>query len=159
MFYFSYFYSSTTVSHGAFCLIDLGYSLYQSYDFFTNWFNPRQFFLRLNIVGIGRFTISLYGEVNRSVRVKQIGDAHNIKRKKTILNHYIQGLEELAYIYEDNDLKNMISDFENSTVYIEAFESSIKLTEKRNVPEHLIIRTKEEGDLYFNEPKDSEEKF
>ena len=51
-----------TVAHGTFCLIDTGDAVARGFVSGGGSFNVAEFAMRLNIVGIGRFTISLYGE-------------------------------------------------------------------------------------------------
>ena len=51
-----------TVSHGTFCLVDVGDAVGRSLIAGGGTFNAVEFVLRLNVVGVGRFAISLYGE-------------------------------------------------------------------------------------------------
>ena len=53
------------------------------------------------------------------------------------------------YIYE----LDFVNDFSKSNMYISAYNKSIKLAEKRGVPEDRILRTKEEADKYFTRRK------
>ena len=64
-----------TVAHGTFCVIDVGEATIRSFIAGGGTFNPAEFFMRLNIVGVGRFTISLYGEVKREINV------HNVEKE------------------------------------------------------------------------------
>src|SRR5699024_3831794 len=56
-----------TVAHGTFCMVDLSDATIRSFMTGGGQFNVTEFFLRLNIIGIGRFTISLYGEGKRAI--------------------------------------------------------------------------------------------
>ena len=113
-------------------------------------FNPCEFFLRLNIVGIGRFTISLYGEVKRGIEIiRRENEIAFAQRERIIVKDYIEGLKTLSYIYDDVDLVNFINDFENSDMYKKAFEKTVELATKRGVPETDILKTKADIDNYF----------
>lgn len=52
-------------------------------------------------------------------------------------------------IYDDEELVDFVNDFKKSDLYVEAFEKTVTLAEKRNVPENKILRDKAEIDLYF----------
>jgi len=56
-----------TVAHGTFCMMDLGDATIRAFITGGGTFNVTEFFLRLNIVGVGRFTISLYDEAKRAI--------------------------------------------------------------------------------------------
>ena len=56
-----------TVAHGTFCLVDIGVATMRVFKD-CGQFNAVEFVLRLNIVGVGRFAVSLYGEGNRVKR-------------------------------------------------------------------------------------------
>ena len=90
--------------------------------------------MRLNIPGIGRFSISLYGEFDR--KFKKIANENEdkyLKMKEVVVKDYIDALNELAEIYDDITLRNLVEDFKSSDIYIKAFEKSVLLAEKRNV--------------------------
>lgn len=138
-----------TVAHGTFCVIDAGEATIRSFIAGGGTFNPAEFFMRLNIVGVGRFTISLYGEVKRGINV------HNVKkevlfarREKIIVENYVDGLKILAEKYDDKDLVNFADDLKKG-MYISAFEKSVKLAEKRGVSEAEGVKNKTEIDAYF----------
>ena len=115
------------------------------------YFNAAEFFMRLNIVGVGRFTISLYGEVKRSIKKSDAKEnVYSFKREKLIVENYIEGLRCLSEVYDDRLLLTFIDDLKGSDAYIQAFEKSALLAEKRNVPEKDILRTKSDIDNYFN---------
>lgn len=139
-----------TVAHGTFCLIDVGDATIRGIGAGGGTINPVEFFLSLNIVGVGRFTFSLYGEAKRGIQIhKNVQLTKELNRDREIIKFYIEGLEELSFIYDDKHLINMISDFKNSKVYKETFLASIELAKKRNVSSNRIILTKEDGDKYF----------
>ena len=56
-------------------------------------------------------------------------------------------------------LKVWKDDLKESKKYIQGFEKTVKLAEKRKVPEDKIIRKKEDIDIYFGKEKvEGEEK-
>ncbi|MBQ5562901.1 MAG: hypothetical protein IIT39_05910, partial [Clostridia bacterium] len=137
-----------TVAHGTFCLVDIGDTTVRS--FITGAFNPVEFCLRLNIIGIGRFGISLYGEIKRGIRLNETKiELHFLERKKTIVLDYIEGLKILDDVYNDRHLLTFIDDFQNSGLYTETFQKSVILAEKRNVPSNKILKSKADIDKYF----------
>ena len=137
-----------TVAHGTFCLVDIGDAAVRS--FITGAFNPAEFCLRLNIIGIGCFGISLYGEIKRGIRLNETKiELHFLERKKPIVLDYIEGLKMLDDIYKDRHLLTFIDDFQNSDLYTEAFQKSVILAEKRNVPSNKILKSKADIDKYF----------
>lgn len=106
--------------------------------------------MRLNIVGVGRFTISLYGEAKRGIqRIKLNNEMVLMKQEKEILDTYIEGLKILSDIYNDELLLTFINDLKSSNAYKEAFDKSVKLAELRNVPDNKIIKSKADIDCYF----------
>ncbi len=106
--------------------------------------------MRFNIVGIGRFTISLYGEVKREIQPsKSDTDVIFIKRKTFIVDDYIEGLKTLSKVYNDNELLTFINDFQTSDLYKDAFVKSVHLAKLRNVPEDKSVKSKAEIDSYF----------
>lgn len=106
--------------------------------------------MRLNIVGVGRFTISLYGEIKRGVQAKQVSsDGSFIKREKVIVDDYINGLMTLSEAYDDKELLSFVADLKESGLYKESFEKTVLLAKKRNVPEDETIKSKVEIDAYF----------
>ena len=106
--------------------------------------------MRLNIFGIGRFTISLYGETSRGLKRHVIKEKIIIlKREKLILADYVDGLKFLAEIYDDESLLLFTIELKESDMYVQAFEKSVILAEKRNVPKNEILRNKADIDSYF----------
>lgn len=106
--------------------------------------------MRLNIVGVGRFAISIYGETRRAISYNHAKRASEFASKEiVIVTNYIEGLKILARQYDDSHLLMFISDFEKSDAYVESFEKSAKLAELRNVPTNKILKSKSDIDNYF----------
>ena len=115
------------------------------------YFNFVEFFMRVNIVGVGRFTISLYGEVKRGIsRHSAQEELSFVKRERVVVTYYIDGLKLLAAAYDDTSLLSFVDELQNSKMYVEAFEKSAKLAELRKVPEKEILKTKSDIDSYFH---------
>ena len=139
-----------TVAHGTFCVIDAGDAIARGFATGGSSFNVTDFVLRLNIIGIGRFTISLYGETSRGLKRHDIKeDIIILKREKLILDDYVEGLKFLAEIYDDESLLLFTRELKESDMYVQAFEKSVILAEKRNVPKDEILRNKADIDSYF----------
>ena len=139
-----------TVAHGTFCLIDTGEAIIRGGTTGGVKFNVVEFAMRLNIVGVGRFTVSLYGEINRGVKkIQEQNNLYFLKREKIIIEDYIEGLKYLADIYDDTDLLTFIDELKNSDMYKAAFMKSAKLAQKRNVPADEILESKADIDSYF----------
>lgn len=139
-----------TVAHGVFCLIDTGDAMIGAFASGGGTFNPVEFVLRLNIVGVGRFAISLYGETKRAFEYSQAKkDAEFAARKKIVIENYIEGLKILAVKYNDEHLVTFIEDFTYSDAYKEAFKKSVSLARLRGVPEEKILKNKSDIDKYF----------
>lgn len=140
-----------TVAHGTFCLVDAGDAVARGFISGGGNLNVAEFVMRLNIVGIGRFTISLYGEVTRGIQRDSLEEEMIIlKREKPILTDYVEGLQYLSEIYDDKELLQFTKDLKESDMYIRAFEKTIILAEKRNVSKDKMLKNKSEIDLYFN---------
>ena len=140
-----------TVAHGTFCLVDVGDALARGFISGGGNLNVAEFVMRLNIVGIGRFTISLYGEVTRGIQRDSLEEEMIIlKREKLILTDYVEGLRYLSEIYDDEELLQFTKDLKESDMYVRAFEKTIILAEKRNVSKNKMLKNKSEIDLYFN---------
>lgn len=139
-----------TVAHGTFCLVDVGDAVGRSLIAGGGTFNAVEFVLRLNVVGVGRFAISLYGETRRAISYNHAKKEFDFASKETVIvSNYIEGLKILAHQYDDHHLLMFISDFEKSDAYIEAFGKSVTLAEVRNVPVHRILKSKPDIDKYF----------
>ena len=139
-----------TVAHGTFCMMDISDATIRAFITGGATFNVTEFFLRLNIVGVGRFTISLYGEAKRAVVIQKAEFEAQFARKEiTIVENYLSGLSLLSDLYDDKDLVDFVEDFKNSDMYIQVFEKSVLLAELRKVSDDKILRTKGDIDLYF----------
>lgn len=139
-----------TVAHGTFCLVDVGDAVCSAFVSGSGTFNTVEFVLRLNVVGVGRFSISLYGETKRVLSYNQAKQRAEFASKEIIVvDNYIEGLKILSVKYEDNYLLSFIADFQKSSAYIEAFGKSTKLAELRMVPAEKILKSKADIDKYF----------
>ena len=139
-----------TVAHGTFCLIDTGDAVVRGFATGGGSFNVAEFSMRINIVGVGRFAISLYGEVDRGVRKnKEEENIYFLRREKIIIEDYIEGLKLLSNIYDDRDLLTFVDDLKNSDMYKVAFAKSVELAKMRNVPANEILESKTDIDSYF----------
>ena len=139
-----------TVAHGTFCLVDAGDAACRAFVSGAGSFDVVEFVLRFNIVGVGRFAISLFGETKRAISYGRAKRKANYASKEiTIVENYIDGLKLLSVKYDDARLLTFIADFEKSGLYVEAFEKSAQLAELRNVPENRVLRSKADIDRYF----------
>lgn len=139
-----------TVAHGTFCLLDIGDATARGFIAGGGTFNPTEFFLRLNIVGVGRFTISLYGEVKRSAAAQRLENERIfLQRKHVITENYIDGLKQLAAVYDDRLLLDFVNDFTNGKEPARAFEKTVELAELRKVTDSKILKDKADIDTYF----------
>lgn len=139
-----------TVAHGTFCLVDAGDAVARGFITVGGTFNVAEFFMRLNIVGVGRFTISLYGEASRGIKRHSLKEEVVVlRREKIIVADYVEGLKFLAEVYDDKELLLFTQELKESNMYIKAFEKSTLLAEKRNVPKDQILRNKADIDSYF----------
>lgn len=135
-----------TVAHGTFCLLDVGDAAVRG----IAGKSSVKFAMRLNIVGVGRFAVSLYGEAGRAINYKHVKENTEFaSRQMTIVNQYIDGLNILAKQYNDADLVTFVYDFKNSNAYVAAFEKSVALAKLRNVPSNKILNNKKDIDNYF----------
>lgn len=143
-----------TVAHGTFCLLDIGDATIRGVAAGAGTFNPTEFFLRLNIVGVGRFTISLYGETKRKINyLKAEREASFATKERSIVENYMDGLKILSEQYDDDNLLTFVNDLRESDMYIVAFQNSAKLAELRNAPADKILKSKEDTDSYFRGEK------
>ena len=139
-----------TVAHGTFCIIDISDATMRGFEKGIGSFNVFEFVLRLNVVGVGRFAISLYGETKRAISYGHVKGSSDFAAKEiTIVENYIEGLKILSAKYDDARLLAFIADFKKSDAYIEAFEKSAQLAELRNVPANRILKDKADIDRYF----------
>ena len=139
-----------TVAHGTFCIIDIGDATIRGFEKGIGSFNVFEFVLRLNVVGVGRFAISLYGETKRAISYDHARESSDFAAKEiTIVENYIEGLKILSVKYDDARLMTFIADFKKSGAYIEAFGKSAQLAELRNVPANRVLKSKADIDRYF----------
>ena len=139
-----------TVAHGSFCLVDIGDATIRGIVTAAGYFNVKDFFMRINVVGIGRFTISLYGEAKISIsRINTKDNLYILNREKKVVESYIKGLQYLSELYDDRFFSSFTEDLQSSDLYVQAFENSIRLAEKRNVPDEKILKSKADIDCYF----------
>lgn len=139
-----------TVAHGTFCLVDVGDAVIRGFATGAGNFNVVECVLRLNVAGLGRFAISLYGEGKRAIEYHQAEKEANFAKKEVIIvENYIEGLHILAAKYDDYHLITFIDDFKKSDAYIEAFGKSVQLAQLRSVPDNKILKTKLDIDKYF----------
>lgn len=139
-----------TIAHGTFCLVDIGDAVGRSFVVGGGTFNAVEFVLRLNVVGVGRFAISLYGETTRAFSYNFAKkEADFASRETVIVKNYIEGLKILSLKYDDKFLLMFIDDFEKSDAYTEAFEKSVSLAKLRDVPSDKILKDKDAIDKYF----------
>lgn len=139
-----------TVAHGTFCLIDVGDAIGRAFISGNATFSVVEFVLRLNVVGVGRFAISLYGETKRAISYSCAKRKADFAAKESIVvKNYIEGLKVLSVKYDDARLLTFVADFKKSGAYIEAFGKSGELAELRNVPASKILKNKADIDRYF----------
>ncbi|MDO4754770.1 MAG: hypothetical protein Q4A54_00350 [Parabacteroides sp.] len=139
-----------TVAHGTFCLIDISDATIKGFATGGGTFNVVEFFMRFNIIGVGRFTISLYGEIKRGTQKAKVNyEALFISRNKVIVEDYINGLRTLSHIYDDELLLRFVDDFQESDLYINGFNKSIEFARLRDVPDSAIMESKADIDSYF----------
>lgn len=139
-----------TVAHGTFVLLDAGDATIRGFATGGGDFNFCEFFLRLNIVGCGRFVISLSGEVKRAIIYADAkNEAEFSKKKAVIVENYIEGLKILADKYNDFQLLTFVKNFLESDAYAKAFENSAEFAELRDVPADKIMKNKKDIDNYF----------
>lgn len=147
-----------TIAHGTFCMMDIGDATIRAIIEGKGTFNVVEFALRLNIIGVGRFSVSVLGEVSRKIDYeKKKKELKNMLREEKVIKNYIEGLEILYELYDDKELLTFVEDLKDNKRYIEGFEKTVKLAEKRKVPEEKIIRSKDDIDKYFGKAKGEKE--
>lgn len=136
-----------TVAHGVFCTLDITDAIYRM-QMSRN--QVLEFFLRINVVGIGKFTISLYGEMSRSIKLIGIENKENdLKQRKKIVDGYIENLKKLYEYYDDKKLLDFVDDLAKQD-YLTALRKTVDLSEKRGVPDKYIMRNLDDIDKYFS---------
>ena len=139
-----------TIAHGTFCMMDIGDATIRAIIEGKGTFNVVEFALRLNIIGVGRFSVSLIGEVSRKIKYeKKKKELKYLLNEERIIKNYIEGLETLYELYDDKELLTFVEDLKDNKRYIEGFDKTVKLAEKRKVPEDKILKNKSEIDNHF----------
>ena len=138
------------IAHGSFCMIDLGDAVVHGFAARGEMAGIVEFLLRLNIMGVGRFTISLYGEAECGMqRVWAKKESIILMQQKSIAEYYLTGLQNLADAYNDEVIMTFVEDLRSSGLYKAAFQKTVALAEMRHVPEEKILRSKSDIDNYF----------
>lgn len=138
-----------TVAHGTFCLVDITDATIRGFVTGGGTFNPLEFFLRLNVAGVGRFTICLYGEAKRAINIHRAEkNAEFAQKQKTLVEDYIEGLNVLKVKYDDQEYLAFIEDLRNNN-YITAFSKTASLATLRGVPQEKVLESKKDIDNYF----------
>lgn len=139
-----------TVAHGTFCLLDLTDATARALATGAGTFETSEFLICFNIAGAGRFTISLYGEGKRTIALHSAKEQALFSlREKVIVEDYLNGLDRLARLYDDEDLVSFVDSFKTGDAYISAFEASARLAELRGVPDTRWLGNKAKIDAYF----------
>jgi hypothetical protein len=139
-----------TVAHGTFFLMDFSDAFIRAVVKGGGNFNPVEFCLRINVIGIGRFAISLYGEAKRAINYHQAEqDALFAQNEKLILENYIEGLKVLQEYYDDAEDYTWIFDMQTGN-YTTALDKTISMATRRGVSKDKLLKSKTEGDIYFN---------
>ena len=137
-----------TVAHGTFCALDLGDATIRAFIKGGGYFNPVEFFVRLNVVGFGRLTIALYSEAKMSIRIKEAKHRAMFARKERyVIEDYIRGLNELSCYYNDRNFSNVVEALTQSKDAKSVFEQSVQIAKSRNVENPLLTKT--DIDNYF----------
>lgn len=139
-----------TIAHGSFCLLDTADATIRTFVMGGGSFNAEEFIMRFNIIGVGRFAVSLYGEGVRGIEyLKLRKDANFAEKEKIILGNYLEGLKLLSIKYDDNQLISFVDDFKNSKAYYDGFNKTVELAKKRCVPDDKILKSKNEINKKF----------
>ena len=137
-----------TVAHGTFCALDISDATIRSFIKGGGNFNPVEFFVRLNIVGVGRFSVALYGEFKMAMNIRTAKHRANFaKKERCIIEDYINGLNELSIYYNDDNFSNFVKMVADSKNIRETFEQTGIIAEERGVNNPL--KTKTDIDKYF----------
>ena len=92
----------------------------------------------------------MIGEVSRKIKYeKKKKELKYLLNEERIIKNYIEGLETLYELYDDKELLTFVEDLKDNKRYIEGFEKTVKLAEKRKVPEDKILKNKSEIDNHF----------
>ena len=88
-------------------------------------------------------------ENKKSLLLELYIDDGEYRFPSTISTAILEGLQQLAKAYDDDSILSFVNDLQNSELYIEAFNKTVKLAEIRKVPEKDILKTKSDIDSYF----------
>ena len=139
-----------TIAHATFCLIDITDATVRGFVSGGGNFNGIEFFLRLNVAGVGRFSICLFGEAKRAINIHRTkNEAILAEKQKTIVENYIEGLNTLKAKYDDEDYLSFVDDLKVND-YKSAFTKTVSLAKLREVPSRNRLETKNDIDNYFN---------
>lgn len=139
------------VAHGVFCMINTGNAALRAGV--TGGFNVVEFALRFNIVGAGRFTVSLYGEAKQQISIHRAEvDAEFARKMKIINTDYLEQLKLLAEERKDEACLNFVRDYQSGDIYKinDGFVRSVEIAKSRGVPEKKIIDSKAQGAHIFS---------
>ncbi len=122
-----------TVAHGTFLMSNAGNATARAFISSGVFFNPIELVTRINIVGIGRFTICLYGEAKRAIQYNKANkNAYFASVEKQITQEYLEDLKILAKTHDDEThILMSIDNFQKSGLYTESFNKSIELAIKQ----------------------------
>jgi hypothetical protein len=139
-----------TIAHSTFCLIDITDATIRGFIKGGGILNPLEFFLRLNIAGVGRFSLCLYAESKRAIKIHRAEkEAEFAEKGKIIIEDYIKGLNIIKDKYNDQMYLTFVDDISRNDS-IAAFFKSVSLATLRNVPSSQMLKTKTDIDNYFN---------
>lgn len=137
-----------TIAHGTFCAIDICDATIRAYIKGLGNFQSVEFFVRLNVVGICRLTISLLSEIKLAMLVKdQMQEKIFLEKKLRILEDYVNGLKQLSSYYNDKNFFGLVNLFREKINTEDAFIESIRIAKERGV--ETPLKTKEDIDNFF----------
>lgn len=136
-----------TVAHGTFCLVDLSDVIVGGIACGGGYATVYEMCVRLNVVGLSRFTISLIGEANRKHQKKQLViEKGYLEKRNKIVDDYLDSLNLLAEQYDDEYELTFIEDLKSSQTIEIGFKKSSDLSIKRGGDS---LKSIEEVDSYF----------
>lgn len=139
-----------TIAHATFCLVDITDATIRGFVSGGGYFNGVEFFLRLNVAGVGRLSICLYGETKRAINIHRAqNEAILAEKQKTIVENYIEALYTLKAKYDDEVYLSFVDDLKADD-FKSALAKSASLSKHRNVPSDKRLETKNDIDNYFN---------
>lgn len=142
------------VAHASFCTTNLVDAIVEGAKTGNGYAFAAVFLMRLNVPGLGKFAISLFGELKRDYKwSKQERDYNHWLTRKHIVDGYIETLLSIEDYYDDTNILDFIDSFEDAN-YPECFKNSVALARQRGVSGAL--KTKEDIDAYFTSHKKDE---